>query len=137
MRNNCCGLIGLSSIKCFIVFSFWCDLCCCCCHLLMLFWHRKLTTCLFVTAYMMPNVIQKNGNHISFLPSTMILKCSERTYVTYTSEISPDPCSKKHCRVFVEQCRGLFLAELGLFFHFVSGLLVFSRSVPSLLLSLG
>ena len=68
-----------------------------------------------------PTSAKNNGNHISFLPSTMILKCSEGMYVTYTSEIFPDPRSKK--KVFIEQCLGLFLAELGLFCHFVSGLL--------------
>ena len=58
----------------------------------------------------------KNGNHISFLPSTMILKCSGGMYVTYTSEIFPDPRSKK--QVFVEKCLGLFLAGLGFFLPF-------------------
>ena len=42
-------------------------------------------------------------------------------YVTYTSEIFSDPGIKK--KVFVEQYLGLFLAELGLFCHFVPGLL--------------
>ena len=64
----------------------------------------------------MSNFSPKKGNHISFLPSTMILKCSEGMYVTYTSEIFPDPRSKK--QVFLEQCLGLFLAELGIFLPF-------------------
>ena len=51
----------------------------------------------------------------------MILKCLEGMYVTYTSEIFSDPRRKK--KVFVEQYLGLFLAELGLFCHFVPGLL--------------
>ena len=42
-------------------------------------------------------------------------------YVTFTSEIFPDPRSKK--QVSVGQCLGLFLPELGLFYHFVPGLL--------------
>ena len=42
-------------------------------------------------------------------------------YVTYTSEIFSDPHRKK--KVFVEQYLGLFLTELGLFCHFVRGLL--------------
>ena len=66
------------------------------------------------------NISQENGNHISFPPSTTILKRSGVMYVTYTSEIFPDPRSKM--QVFVEQCLGLFLAELGLFRHFVPGL---------------
>ena len=49
----------------------------------------------------------------------MILKCFEGMYVTYTSEIFSDPRRKK---VFVEQNLELFLAELGLFCHFVPGL---------------
>ena len=80
------------------------------------------------------NVSQKNGNHFSFLPSTMIRKCSEGMYVTYTSEIFPDPHSKK--QVFVEQCLGLFVAELGLFAILCQAFSL-SRSVPSFLLSLG
>ena len=51
----------------------------------------------------------------------MILKCLEGMYVTNTSEIFSDPRRKK--KVFVEQYLGLFLAELGLFCHFVPGLL--------------
>ena len=51
----------------------------------------------------------------------MILKCLEGMYVTYTSEIFSDPRREK--KVFVEQYLGLFLAELGLFCHFVPGLL--------------
>ena len=51
----------------------------------------------------------------------MILKCLEGMYVAYTSEIFSDPPRKK--KVFVEQYLGLFLAELGLFCHFVPGLL--------------
>ena len=51
----------------------------------------------------------------------MILKCFEGMYVTYTSEIFSDPHRKK--KVFVEQYLGLFLTELGLFCHFVPGLL--------------
>ena len=66
------------------------------------------------------NFSQENGNHISFPPSTTILKRSGVMYVTYTSEIFPDPRSKM--QVFVEQYLGLFLAELGLFYHFVPGL---------------
>ena len=50
----------------------------------------------------------------------MILQCLEGMYVAYTSEIFSDPRRKK---VFVEQYLGLFLAELGLFCHFVPGLL--------------
>ena len=42
-------------------------------------------------------------------------------YLTYTSEIFPDLRRKKE--VFVDQCVGLFLVELGLFCHFVPGLL--------------
>ena len=42
-------------------------------------------------------------------------------YVTYISEIFSDRRRKK--KVFVEQYLGLFLAELGLFCHFVPGLL--------------
>ena len=61
----------------------------------------------------------------------MILKCLEGMYVTYTSETFPDPRRKK--QVFVKQYLGLFLAELGLFCQALS----LSRSVPSLLLSLG
>ena len=59
---------------------------------------------------------KKNGNHISFPPSTMILKCSEVMYVTYTSKIFPNLHSKK--QVFVEQYLGLFLVELGIFLPF-------------------
>ena len=51
----------------------------------------------------------------------MILKCLEGMYLTYTSEIFCDPRRKKN--VFVQQYLGLFLAELGLFCHFVLGLL--------------
>ena len=51
----------------------------------------------------------------------MILECLKGMYVTYTSEIFSDPRKKK--KVFVEQYLGLFLAELGLFCHFVPGLL--------------
>ena len=51
----------------------------------------------------------------------MILKCLEGMYVTYTFEIFSDPHRKK--KAFVEQYLGLFLAELGLFCHFVPGLL--------------
>ena len=51
----------------------------------------------------------------------MILECLEGMYVTYTFEIFSDPRRKK--KVFVEQYLGLFLAELGLFCHFVPGLL--------------
>ena len=68
----------------------------------------------------MSNFSPGNGNHITFLPSTMILKCSEGMYVTYTSEIFPDPSSKN--QVFVERCLGLFLAELGLFLPFCARL---------------
>ena len=64
----------------------------------------------------MSNFSQKNGNHISFLPSTMIVKCLKGMYVTYTSEVFPDSRSKK--QVFVKQCLGLFLAELKLFSPF-------------------
>ena len=42
-------------------------------------------------------------------------------YLTYTSEIFPDLRRKKE--VFVDQYLGLFLVELGLFCHFVPGLL--------------
>ena len=58
-------------------------------------------------------------------------------YVTYTSEIFSDPRRKK--KVFVEQYLGLFLAELGLFCHFVPGRQAFSlsRSVPGFLFSFG
>ena len=80
------------------------------------------------------NFSPKNSNHISFLPSAMILRCSEGMYVTYTSEIFPYPRSKK--QVFVEQCLGRFLAELGLFCHFVPGLLGIVLGTE-LLLSLG
>ena len=66
------------------------------------------------------NYSQENGNHISFPPSTTVLKRSGVMYVAYTSEIFPDPPSKK--QVFVEQYLGLFLAELGLFCYFVPGL---------------
>ena len=51
----------------------------------------------------------------------MILKCLEGMNVTYTSEIFSDPRRKK--KVFVEQYLGLLLAEVGLFCHFVPGLL--------------
>ena len=51
----------------------------------------------------------------------MILKCSEGMCVTYSCEILLGPRRKK--QVFVEQCLGLFLAELELFCHFVPGLL--------------
>ena len=53
-------------------------------------------------------------------------------YVTYTSEIFPDPHRKK--QVFVEQYLGLFLADLGLFCHFVLGPLTmaFSPKPPPL-----
>ena len=64
---------------------------------------------------------KKYGSYISFLSFTMILKCLEGMYVTYTSEIFSDPRREK--KVFVEQYLGLFLAELGLFCHFVPGLL--------------
>ena len=37
-----------------------------------------------------PTSAKNNGNHISFLPSRMLLKCSEGT-----SETFPDPRSKK------------------------------------------
>ena len=50
----------------------------------------------------------------------MFLKCSEGMYLTYTSEIFPDP--RRKSQVFVEQFLGLFLAELGLFCHFLPGL---------------
>ena len=56
----------------------------------------------------------------------MILECLEGMYVTYTSEIFSDPRRKK--KVFVEQYLGLFLAELGLFCHFVPGLLAIALS---------
>ena len=42
-------------------------------------------------------------------------------HLTYASEIFPDPRRKKE--LFVEQHLELFLAELGLFGHFVPGLL--------------
>ena len=64
---------------------------------------------------------KKYGSYISFLSFTMILKCLGGMYVTYTSKIFSDPRRKK--KVFVEQYLGLFLAELGLFCHFVPGLL--------------
>ena len=64
---------------------------------------------------------KEKGNHISFLPSAMLLKCSEGLYLTYKSEIFPDLRRKK--QVFVDQYLGLFLVELGLFCHFVPGLL--------------
>ena len=51
----------------------------------------------------------------------MFLKCLEGMYLTYTSEIFPDRRRKK--QIFAEQCLGLFLAELGLFCHFLPGLL--------------
>ena len=51
----------------------------------------------------------------------MLLKCSEGMYLTYTSEIFPDLRRKRE--VFVDQYLGLFLVELGLFCHFVPGLL--------------
>ena len=54
----------------------------------------------------------------------MLLKASGGMYLTYTSETFPDPRRKK--QVFVEQYLGLFLAELGLFCHFVPGLLAIS-----------
>ena len=57
---------------------------------------------------------KKKGNHISFPPSTTVLKRSGVMYVAYTSEIFPDPRSKMQVFV-VEQYLGLFLAELGLF----------------------
>ena len=41
------------------------------------------------------NFSQENGNHISLPPSTTILKRSGVMHVTYTSEIFPDPRSKK------------------------------------------
>ena len=66
------------------------------------------------------------GSYISFLSFTMILKCLEGTYVTYTSEIFSDPRRKK--KVFVEQYLGLFLPKLGLFCHFVPGLLTIALS---------
>ena len=47
------------------------------------------------------------------LVSTVILKCSVGMYVTYTSQMFPDPHRKK--QVFVEQYLWVFLAELGLF----------------------
>ena len=73
---------------------------------------------------------KENGNDVSFLPSTMFLKCSEGMYLTYTSEIFPDP--RRKSQVFVEQFLGLFLAELGLFCHFVPGLLAIALgSKPS------
>ena len=69
---------------------------------------------------------KKYGSYISFLSFTMILKCLEGMYVTYTSEIFSDPRRKR--KVFVEQYLGLFLAELGLFCHFVPGLLAIALS---------
>ena len=67
----------------------------------------------------------------------MILKCLEGMYVTYTSEIFSDPRRKK--KAFVEQYLGLFLAELGLFCHFVPGLLaiVLGSRLPGFLFSFG
>ena len=64
---------------------------------------------------------KENGNHISFPPSTMLLKCSEGMYLTYTSAIFPD--LRRKTQVFVEQYLGLFLVELELFCHFVPGFL--------------
>ena len=61
----------------------------------------------------------------------MILECLEGMYVTYTSEIFSDPRRIK--KVFVEQYLGLFFAELGLFCHFVPGLLAIALSSRLLL----
>ena len=57
----------------------------------------------------------------------MILECLEGMYVTYTSEMFSDPRRKKE-GFPVEQYLGLFLAELGLFCHFVPGLLAIGLS---------
>ena len=81
-----------------------------------------------------PCVQHQPRKHISFPPPTTILKRSGVMYVTYTYEIFPDPRCKK--QVFAEQYLGLFVAELGLFCHFVQAFPL-SRSVPSLLLSHG
>ena len=81
------------------------------------------------------NFSRKNyGSYISFLSFTMILKCLEGMYVTYTSEIFSGPRRKK--KVFVEQYLGLFLAELGLFAILCQAFSL-SRSVPGFLCSFG
>ena len=80
------------------------------------------------------NFSQRNGNHISFLPSTMILECSERMYVTYTSETFPDP--RNQDRFSSGNVWDFFSLNWDVFAILCQA---FSplRSVPSLLLSPG
>ena len=77
---------------------------------------------------------KENGNHISFLPSTMLLKCMDGMYLAYTSVIFPD--RRRKMQIFVEQYLGLFSRWIGTFF-ILSQAFSLSRSVPSLLLLLG
>ena len=80
------------------------------------------------------NFSQKEyGNHISFLPCTTILKCSEGMDETYISEIFPDPRRKKAgFRRAIRLNAKTFSRWTGTFCHFVPGLLAIALgSKPS------
>ena len=72
---------------------------------------------------------KKPATTFPFLPSTMLLKCSELMYVTYTYEIFPDPRRKKS-RFSSSNIRDFFF----LIMDFFGILCQASRSIPSFFL---